>query len=126
MVILGNGVAGAWALAAHRWPGLRTRALWWFIGFAQVAMFVQVIVAVGITREGGWVLGGGAQRLLERGAAVPGLPATVEARGPELEPLRTLERNSEADLPVVVLPLLHGPFGEDGTVQGLCEMAGVP
>ncbi len=26
----------------------------------------------------------------------------------------------------VVLPLLHGPFGEDGTVQGLCELAGVP
>ena len=28
--------------------------------------------------------------------------------------------------PVVVLPLLHGPFGEDGTVQGLLELAGVP
>ncbi|MGI8776288.1 MAG: D-alanine--D-alanine ligase family protein, partial [Acidimicrobiales bacterium] len=28
--------------------------------------------------------------------------------------------------PVVVFPLLHGPFGEDGTIQGLCEMAGVP
>ena len=26
----------------------------------------------------------------------------------------------------MVLPLLHGPFGEDGTVQGLCELAGVP
>jgi Co/Zn/Cd efflux system component len=46
MVILGNGVAGAWALAAHRWPRLRTRALWWFVAFAQVAMFVQVIVGV--------------------------------------------------------------------------------
>jgi hypothetical protein len=46
MVILGNGVAGAWALAAHRWPGLRTRALWSFIAFALAAMFVQVIVGV--------------------------------------------------------------------------------
>ena len=27
---------------------------------------------------------------------------------------------------LVVFPVLHGPFGEDGTVQGLCEMAGVP
>jgi D-alanine-D-alanine ligase len=26
----------------------------------------------------------------------------------------------------VVLPILHGPFGEDGTVQGLLELAGVP
>jgi D-alanine-D-alanine ligase len=30
------------------------------------------------------------------------------------------------DLPVVVLPLLHGPLGEDGTVQGMLELAGVP
>ena len=30
------------------------------------------------------------------------------------------------DLPVVVLPLLHGPMGEDGTVQGLLDLAGVP
>jgi len=33
---------------------------------------------------------------------------------------------TSADVPVVVLPLLHGPFGEDGTVQGLLELAGVP
>ena len=46
MVILGNGVAGAWALAAHRMPALRTRALWWFTAFAEAAMFVQVIVGV--------------------------------------------------------------------------------
>ena len=46
MVILGNGVAGAWALAAHRWPALRTRALWWFIVVAEAAMFLQVIVGV--------------------------------------------------------------------------------
>ena len=26
----------------------------------------------------------------------------------------------------VVLPVLHGPFGEDGTVQGLLELAGIP
>jgi D-alanine-D-alanine ligase len=26
----------------------------------------------------------------------------------------------------VVFPVLHGPFGEDGTIQGLLEMAGVP
>jgi D-alanine-D-alanine ligase len=84
------------------------------------------VLPVGITREGSWVLAEDAQRLLERGAGVPGLPATLEARGPALEPLRTLERTGAADLPIVVLPLLHGPFGEDGTVQGLCELAGVP
>jgi hypothetical protein len=46
-VIIGNGVAGLWALCAHRWTALRSRALWWFITFAEVAIFVQV--ALGVT-----------------------------------------------------------------------------
>ena len=46
MVILGNGVAGAWVLAAHRWPGVRSRALWWFVAIAQLAVFVQVVTGV--------------------------------------------------------------------------------
>ena len=29
-------------------------------------------------------------------------------------------------MPVVILPLVHGPQGEDGTVQGMLELAGVP
>jgi hypothetical protein len=45
-VIIGNGVAGLWALAAHRWATLRTRALWWFITFAELTVFVQVILGV--------------------------------------------------------------------------------
>ncbi len=44
VVIIGNGLAGVWALAAHRLHSLRTRALWWFIGLAQVTVFVQVIL----------------------------------------------------------------------------------
>ncbi len=46
VVILGNGGAGAWALAAARWPHFRTRSLWWFTAFAQVAVFVEVILGV--------------------------------------------------------------------------------
>lgn len=46
VVIIGNGLAGAWALAAHRLHSLRTRALWWFIGLAQVTVFVQVVLGV--------------------------------------------------------------------------------
>jgi len=83
------------------------------------------VVPVGITRDGRWVLAEDAQRVLEGGEA-RALPAALEARGPEVEPLQTIERRSDADAPIVVLPLLHGPFGEDGTVQGLCELAGVP
>ena len=45
-VIIGNGLAGVWALAAHRWVSLRSRALWWFIAFTQVSIFVQVVLGV--------------------------------------------------------------------------------
>jgi D-alanine-D-alanine ligase len=83
------------------------------------------VVPVGITHEGQWVLAEGAQRVLESAAASPALPVALEALGPEVEPMEAIEARAGDDAPVVVLPLLHGPFGEDGTVQGLCELAGV-
>ncbi len=46
VVIVGNGGAGAWALAAARWPRYRSRQLWWTTAFAQVMVFVQVILGV--------------------------------------------------------------------------------
>ena len=42
VVIIGNGLAGLWALAANWFEPFRTRALWWFIGLAQFTVFVQV------------------------------------------------------------------------------------
>lgn len=45
-VIIGNGMAGLWCLLALRVPGLATRAMWWFVGFAQVAMMIQVVIGV--------------------------------------------------------------------------------
>src|SRR3954447_15322559 len=74
------------------------------------------VVPIGITREGNWV----ADRALA-GTKRDELPAALEARGQEILP-----GEATAGEQVVVLPLLHGPFGEDGTVQGLLEMAGVP
>ncbi len=47
-IIIGNGLAGAWALAANLLPSLRTRALWWFTGFAELTIFVQVGLGVGL------------------------------------------------------------------------------
>jgi hypothetical protein len=47
IVIIANGLAGIWALAAHKIIPLRTRALWWFTGLAQITIFVQV--AAGVT-----------------------------------------------------------------------------
>ena len=46
IVIVGNGTAGLWALAAARWPRCRHRGLWWLTGFAQVSVFVEVILGV--------------------------------------------------------------------------------
>lgn len=45
-VIIGNGLAGLWALSAHWVRPLRTRALWWFVIVAQVSIFVQVGLGV--------------------------------------------------------------------------------
>jgi hypothetical protein len=50
-VIIGNGLAGAWSLAAHRVHGLRTRALWWFVGLVQVSVFVQVVLGVAVVNK---------------------------------------------------------------------------
>jgi predicted anti-sigma-YlaC factor YlaD len=55
VVIIGNGMAGLWALGALRWPSLRTRALWWFTTFVELAVFVQVGLGVGLVAGQGLV-----------------------------------------------------------------------
>ena len=55
VVIIGNGMAGLWALGALRWPSLRTRALWWFTTFVELAVFVQVGLGVGLVAGQGFV-----------------------------------------------------------------------
>ena len=47
-MVVGNGMAGAWALAAHRVGAMRGRALWWFTALVQVAIAVQVTMGVGM------------------------------------------------------------------------------
>jgi D-alanine-D-alanine ligase len=94
------------------------------------------IVPVAITVEGRWLLAGEAQAALADGrAALPGAfrvegwPVTEapDPAEPALVPLDSGAPDAPAPIDVdVVLPLLHGPFGEDGTVQGLFELAGLP
>jgi hypothetical protein len=48
VVVVGNGVAGAWALAAHWLEPLRVKALWWVTGAAEVAIFVQAAIGVAL------------------------------------------------------------------------------
>ena len=46
VMIIGNGLAGLWSLGAHKWPALRTRALWWFTVVAEISVFIQVMLGV--------------------------------------------------------------------------------
>lgn len=48
VVVIGNGMAGCWALGANWLPALRTRALWWFTVAVESAIFVQVALGVGL------------------------------------------------------------------------------
>ena len=51
VVVIANGIAGAWALGAHQFARLRGKPLWWFTGLAQITVFVQVILGVLVVRE---------------------------------------------------------------------------
>jgi D-alanine-D-alanine ligase len=86
------------------------------------------ILPIGITREGHWRAGLGAQQLLAK-VLESGQPVTPSAdpTGPKLLPLApAMLSNTRIPSLDVVFPILHGTFGEDGTVQGLLELADVP
>ena len=48
IMVIGNGLAGLWPLAAHRVEALRGRALWWFVALVQFSVAVQVTLGVGL------------------------------------------------------------------------------
>jgi D-alanine-D-alanine ligase len=93
------------------------------------------VVPVGITRDGRWVLtADDPERLAIRGGELPSVEA-VAAPGTEIavrldQGTHGLVITGAGEVPRslgevdVVLPLLHGAFGEDGTLQGLLEMTG--
>ena len=91
------------------------------------------VVPVGIATDGRWVLADDRQQLAIEGGRLPevtGGTAVSLVGDPAGRGLAVLDPGAaigpaltEVD---VVFPVLHGPYGEDGTVQGLLEMAGVP
>jgi D-alanine-D-alanine ligase len=86
------------------------------------------IVPIGIQQDGTWVLADEAQSMLTAGKRDE-LPTALSARGTEVEALPTVRGANEPSgesPPTVVFPVLHGPMGEDGTVQGLLELTGIP
>ncbi len=85
------------------------------------------IVPIGITEVGRWVLADAATveigALQMRGRELPSVTAGGESMAIPGDPTALPPALGEVD---VVFPLLHGPYGEDGTIQGLLELAGVP
>jgi D-alanine-D-alanine ligase len=81
------------------------------------------VLPIGITQEGRWIDSSEAARALEGTSAA--LPSPTAGAGDDVDPLPMLAAGPESSQ-TVVFPLLHGPMGEDGTVQGLLELAGVP
>ena len=86
--------------------------------------------AIGIGRDGQWVDAGDAARAqldaIRLGELTdgPAIAAGLDVVGPTTHADPVLARRP-GDAPTVVLPLLHGPLGEDGTVQGVLELADV-
>ncbi len=108
------------------------------------------IIPIGITRQGAWVTAAEAEKLLAEPAAPQAETPALRAGDPrQTSAAAVLARGEAAVMPPqpgaglipfetsgaphteamrldVVLPILHGTFGEDGTIQGLLELAGIP
>jgi len=82
---------------------------------------VHDVLPVLVDRRGGWKLQPGPGVAEEGGTPVFLVPSPSD-RGV----LRRLEDGSVVAKPDIYFPVLHGTFGEDGTIQGLFELAGVP
>lgn len=92
------------------------------------------ITPIGIDRDGNWQLAAEAQAALAAGPEA--LPGRLDPSGTAVDPTAVVHAAIASAQPgtgervaggrTVVMPLLHGPMGEDGTVQGLLELAGVP
>lgn len=89
------------------------------------------VVPIGITKEGHWIASGDPMKALTTGDVSASGPVALFG-DPSRRGLMRLEETDGAIEMIqlaeldVVFPVLHGPYGEDGTVQGLLELAGIP
>jgi D-alanine-D-alanine ligase len=90
------------------------------------------VLAIGVTKEGRWELLPAGPPALPAGAPPEALADVAQGSGSEIaldqEPgAQALVSGDGSRTPIdVVFPVLHGPYGEDGSIQGFLEMAGVP
>jgi D-alanine-D-alanine ligase len=76
------------------------------------------VVEIGITKEGRWLQSGEAQQLLGETSHAPAQEAGLSIAAAAAEPALSTGLD-------VIFPVLHGTFGEDGTIQGLFELADI-
>ena len=82
------------------------------------------VVPIGITKEGHWLIGTSAQKMLPE-VLRTGQRVTMSA-DPTDAALVRLDGSGGGQRIDVVFPVMHGTFGEDGTIQGLLDLAGLP
>lgn len=90
------------------------------------------VAPIGITPAGRWLIGGDPLKLLGDNAAVSTQLENNQVTIDQAEPaqnwslLPSTSHASQLATIDVIFPVLHGPYGEDGTIQGLLEMANLP
>lgn len=80
-------------------------------------------VPFAITREGGWLTPDESREALRRLAPARYLQVEGPRAGPLLQRPEVVGALAEVD---IAFPLIHGPYGEDGSLQGLLQVAGLP
>jgi D-alanine-D-alanine ligase len=83
-------------------------------------------VPIGITKEGHWLVGNAAQKMLPE--VLKGGQRVMMTADPTDAALIPLDRGGSGggQRIDVVFPVMHGTYGEDGTIQGLLDLAGLP
>lgn len=85
------------------------------------------VIPIGIDKKGRWLMDGASGKLLtgpEKGIAMPSTSVVLMPDDPGAI-VSTSKKETLANVDVV-FPMLHGPYGEDGTIQGLLKLANVP
>jgi D-alanine-D-alanine ligase len=81
-------------------------------------------IPIGVSKDGHWLVGQGAAKMLPE--VLKGGRRVMLAADPTEATLVPLDRGAGAQRLDVIFPVMHGTFGEDGTIQGMLDLAGLP
>lgn len=83
------------------------------------------IIPIGITKQGKWICGDGALDFLKFGKTKKYLKEVILPPDPSFRGLLDIKTKKKIKIDCL-FPVLHGPYGEDGTIQGLLDLANIP